>query len=148
MYLNKFNPWGHIVEMLTRQHIIEAKKRIALGKPGNSVIDQMLHANPHAPASELSIDRLSGEAHAMVLAASLTLPSDTGLAVAHILTNSEIKFKLQEELAPAFAKFPEHQPTLQELEKLPYLTGVVKESIRSVISHSKSSLTQLTVHLF
>ena len=59
----------------------------------------------------------------------------------HVLNNPSIYRQLCEELMSAFPD-PNKQPTLPELEKLPYLTAVVQECKTPVFSsyRLKSSL--------
>ena len=49
-----------------------------------------------------------------------------------MLQHPEMEKRLREELEPLYANDPDRIPTNRELEKLPYLTGCVKEGLRYV----------------
>jgi cytochrome P450 len=47
----------------------------------------------------------------------------------HVAANTDIRVKLHDELKKVFLS-PEDEPSLQELERLPYLTAVIQEGLR------------------
>lgn len=48
----------------------------------------------------------------------------------HVLANENIHRKLQNELADIMADYPSQIPSFVQLEKLPYLTALIKEGLR------------------
>ncbi len=71
----------------------------------------------------------TGEAFAFLTAASDTTGNAMGMACYHIVTHPDIYSKLRAELVERFPD-PEQPMPVIELEKLPYLTAVVKEGLR------------------
>ena len=78
------------------------------------------------PPEELSVTRLQHEAAGIVGAGIETTKSTLALASFHILDNSNILRRLQDELTLAIPD-PKGPPALPELERLPYLTAVIQE---------------------
>jgi cytochrome P450 len=76
-----------------------------------------------------SIEILSGEALSICTAAADTLGNAMETAAYHIVTNPHIYDALKKELCEAFPN-PNADLDFATLEKLPYLTGVVKEGQR------------------
>jgi len=80
-----------------------------------------------------SIDEMAEESLSMCTAALDTTGNALTVAAYHVITNPEIYGKLRQEL---LERFPENDKTplpFVELEKLPYLTGVVREGLRCVV---------------
>ena len=76
-----------------------------------------------------SFDRLYGEALSFCTAAADTTGNAMEMAAYHVITNPDIYAKLHRELRDAFPD-PSRDLDYATLEKLPYLTGVVKEGQR------------------
>ena len=72
---------------------------------------------------------MAEEAFSICAAASDTTGNAMTVAAYHVITNPAIYARLRKEL---LAKFPDSESEIGyvELEKLPYLTGVVKEGLR------------------
>jgi len=77
------------------------------------------------PQTKVIVD----EAWGICVAASDTTGNAMTVATYHVITNPEIYEALKQELR---SRFPDlnQQLAYTELEKLPYLTGVVKEGLR------------------
>ncbi len=71
----------------------------------------------------------TGEAFAFLTAASDTTGNAIGMASYHIVTQPAIYRRLRAELLARFPD-PDQPMPLVELEKLPYLSAVVKEGLR------------------
>ena len=76
-----------------------------------------------------SVERLCGEALSFCTAAADTTGNAMEMAAYHVVTNPDIYDKLKKELRDAFPD-PTADLGYTTLEKLPYLTGVVKEGQR------------------
>jgi Cytochrome P450 len=50
-----------------------------------------------------------------------------------MLQNPDMEKELRRELQPLYAQNPTRIPSVRELEKLPYLTGCIKEGLRCVL---------------
>ncbi|KAJ5671881.1 cytochrome P450 [Penicillium longicatenatum] len=86
-------------------------------------------ANDKVPPSEKKAKRLQEDATFFMLAAS-DAPSEALVITSfHILDNPEVLRRLKDEL---FSAFPDVTsiPSLDELERLPYLTAVLREGLR------------------
>ncbi|KAH7152601.1 cytochrome P450 [Dactylonectria macrodidyma] len=92
--------------------------------------------NSKLDPSELTEKRLAHEAGSLVGAALETSKMTISLAVYYILANQDIHVRLKEELAAAIPD-PEKSLTVPELEQLPYLSAVIKESLRLSIGVSQ-----------
>ncbi|KAJ5548340.1 benzoate 4-monooxygenase cytochrome P450 [Penicillium frequentans] len=83
------------------------------------------------PPKELERNRLRDEALGTVTAGSDTTAYVLRGAAYHVSANPDVNQRLYEELKAAILDpSPETFPTLTELEKLPYLSAVVQESLR------------------
>lgn len=81
------------------------------------------------PESEKSTDRLAQEAVLLVGAGTHTVSWTLTLATYHILANPSILRSVKEELDDAIENSADYTP-LATIEKLPYLTAVIKEALR------------------
>lgn len=89
-------------------------------------------ANSDMPAAERSVERLAKEAQILLAGGTATSSHTIGFANYYILSRPELRTKLREELREPMRDWPAHVPTWVELEKLPLLTGIIKESLRYV----------------
>lgn len=95
---------------------------------GTSLFRHVLRSE--LPASELSTDRLSKEAE-VILAAGTTATARTLVFISYyILANIDIRHQLGRELEDVMAGYPEKVPPWTQLEKLPFLSALVKEGLR------------------
>lgn len=92
--------------------------------------------NSDLPESEKSTRRLVDEAVTVVGAGSHTTAWAVSVCSYYVLSNPHILRKLKDELKTVNLDGKSEQQLLRQLEKLPYLTGVVKESLR--LSHGVS----------
>ncbi|PQE07536.1 cytochrome P450 protein [Rutstroemia sp. NJR-2017a BBW] len=81
------------------------------------------------PPNEKSIDRLAHEAFVVIVAGGETTARSLAFAMYHIHANPRVLERLLEELTTAIpnATTP---PSMKSLEKLPYLSAVIKETLR------------------
>ncbi|KAI0109167.1 cytochrome P450 [Nemania sp. FL0031] len=79
---------------------------------------------------EKNVDLLFAEAGVIIGAGIETTKAALSIASFHILANASVKDRLQQELRAAIPDPISAPPTLAELEKLPYLSGVIQESLR------------------
>ncbi|MCJ1422276.1 hypothetical protein MMC29_000156 [Sticta canariensis] len=91
------------------------------------VFGNILHSG--LPPEELSLSRLRDEASIIVIAGISTTATTMSIACFHVLNSPSIYRRLCQELTNAFPDLT-MQPTLPDLEKLPYLTAVLQESLR------------------
>jgi len=82
------------------------------------------------PASEKTEDRLTMEAQVLLTGGSITTARTLGVASYYILSQPELWSRLEAELRAAMSGWPQSIPTLPDLEKLPLLQAIVKESLR------------------
>ena len=81
------------------------------------------------PPSEKSVDRITDEAFVMVVAGGDTTARALTNAVFYLLSHPEWLHKLRKEIDQAMPD-PKALPTSGELEKLPILSAVIKETLR------------------
>ena len=92
------------------------------------LLNPELNPTKQPPQTEVIVD----EAWGICVAASDTTGNAMTVATYHAITNPEIQEALKRELRSRFPD-PNQQLTYTELEKLPYLTGIVKEGLRQVL---------------
>lgn len=82
------------------------------------------------PPSEMQEDRLVNEAKVVIGGGSISASRSIEILVYYILANDHVRVRLQEELREPMAGYPEKVPTWFQLEKLPYLSAIIKEGLR------------------
>lgn len=102
-----------------------------------TVFHDILHSN--LPPHELSRKRLSQEAVGLVGAGTETTAWSLTIGTCHILDNPHVLRKLKDELTKAMPD-PNQPLSMAELEQLPYLDAVVKESKLSVFDLCRESV--------
>ena len=130
----------------TRRAVEDVQRSIDSGyKPRQRTLFHDLLNNPEEEELTASghhhrrptIDEMAEEAFSICAAASDTTGNAMTVAAYHVITNPAIYTRLRKEL---LAKFPDPESEIgyAELEKLPYLTGVVKEGLRfeNLLSHT------------
>lgn len=90
----------------------------------DTVFGEILNSN--LPPEELTLSRLQDEAVIIITAGIGPTKTTMTIACFHVLNNPSIYQQLYQELVNAFPD-PAMQPTLPELEKLPYLAAVIQE---------------------
>ncbi|KAI0202891.1 hypothetical protein F4808DRAFT_449551 [Astrocystis sublimbata] len=107
-------------------HILQAKDA---GDPTpKSVIIEAL-GDARIPPKERMMRRLVDEGQVILFAGTENSARALSIGFFHLLGNRALLARVREDLAP-LARVPDEELTLQSLDGLPYLTGVVKESIR------------------
>ncbi|RAK82730.1 cytochrome P450 [Aspergillus fijiensis CBS 313.89] len=87
-------------------------------------------ADSDMPDSERSPERLAKEAQVLLGGGTASTARTIGFASYYILSNPAIKARLQDELREPMAEWPDRVPSWAELERLPYLQAIIKESLR------------------
>ncbi|OSS47233.1 hypothetical protein B5807_10115 [Epicoccum nigrum] len=87
-------------------------------------------ANSGMPASERAPERLLKEAQVLLAGGTATTSHTLAFASCYVLSRPQLKQRLQAELSQSMAGWPLRIPSQTELEKLPLLTAVIKESLR------------------
>lgn len=106
-------------------HPVESKAAEGGRRP--TVFHEILASD--LPAEEKSLDRLSDEGMTLIPAGSETTARSLATATFYVLSESAILLRLKKELDAAISD-PARLPSVKELEQLPYLTAVVRESLR------------------
>ena len=86
------------------------------------------------PEAEKDPARLKREAFALLAAGTITTAATLTLITYFVLENPTIEKRLREELKEVMACYPKDDPKWADLEKIPYLTGCIKEGLRSVLN--------------
>ncbi|KAH6663129.1 cytochrome P450 [Halenospora varia] len=117
---------------ITNRHIENAKyQKLHDSKTGNSQPSLLRYlVNSELPESELSVERLSKEAQVLLGAGTVSTARTLDFICYYVLANENIKPKLQNELREIMKDYPEQTPSFIQLEKLQYLTALVKEGLR------------------
>ncbi|KAF5971300.1 cytochrome P450 monooxygenase family protein [Fusarium bulbicola] len=97
------------------------------GKP--TLFRYLIHESELAP-QDLSTERLQKEAMVLLGGGTTTTARTATMTCFWMLSMPKMGQRLREELKPVMAGYPQKKPSLTELEKLPYLGAVIKESLR------------------
>jgi cytochrome P450 len=87
-------------------------------------------ANSDMPESERSEERLGREAQTLLGAGTASTSRTIGFAMYYILSRPELKVALEEEVEKTMKEWPARVPTWADLERLPLLQAIIKESLR------------------
>lgn len=82
------------------------------------------------PESERSEERLTREAQVMLGSGTVTTARTIAFASYYILSRPHIRHRLEEEVKHTLAHWPQCVPSWADLERLPFLQAVIKESLR------------------
>ncbi|MCJ1396993.1 hypothetical protein MMC11_000185 [Xylographa trunciseda] len=143
---------GNVADLLERRSAIESQVQdITSGKEKRhkkeiqspTVFHELF--NSDVPASERSAQRLVDEGITLIGAGTVTTAHVLSTTVYHTLANPSILRKLQKELQE-FMPDRSSNPNLVQVERLPYLTAVVKEGLR--ITGGMYVLSQSSNHYF
>ncbi|KAJ5677809.1 Cytochrome P450 [Penicillium maclennaniae] len=117
---------------LRRQASETLKKRgnHADSKDQVSIFDALV--SPHVPPEEKTLDRLEDESALLLGAGTETTARAIVLTMFHLINNRNMTLKLRDELRTVL-ETPTSKASWTQLEKLPYLTGVINEGLR--LSH-------------
>lgn len=130
----KLDPDSYPVSQFSETRIKAIKTEIAErkgdGEQGFSIFHQLLRSN--LPESEKATARLNSEAFVLLAAGTISTATTLSLITYYVLENTEIHRRLLQELSEVMKDYPVTSPSWAELEKLPFLTGCVKEGLRSV----------------
>jgi len=80
--------------------------------------------------SERSEERLAKEAQLLLGGGTASTARTIGFATVYILSDPKIRARLEQELREPMAGWPDRVPTWAELERLPFLQALIKESLR------------------
>ena len=103
------------------------------GRP--TLFHHLFHSN--LPPSEKTVAHISREGIVVVGAGSDTTGVALTVTTFHVLNKPKVLAKLKEELTGALPDPQASWPTLSELERLPYLSAVIKEGLR--LAHGTSN---------
>ncbi|TVY27315.1 Cytochrome P450 monooxygenase [Lachnellula hyalina] len=119
-------------KQLTNRHIEIAKSQKLQGTESKNQRPSLLRylVNSDLPESELSVERLTKEAQVLLGAGTVSTARTLDFVCYYILANKDIQAKLQNELRDIMSNYPEQIPSFVQLEKLPYLTSLIKEGLR------------------
>lgn len=82
------------------------------------------------PESERSEERLAKEAQVLLAGGTASTARTVGFASFYILSRPVLHAALREEVSEAMEDWPARVPTWAELERLPLLQAILKESLR------------------
>ncbi|KAJ5937807.1 cytochrome P450 [Penicillium verhagenii] len=92
-----------------------------------NIFDSLSHTS--VPVRERTLSRLQDEGLILLAAGTETTARALAVCAFHLATNKLLMQKLRSELKDVMPS-PDSHPTWAQLERLPYLTAVVKESLR------------------
>ncbi|MCJ1287369.1 hypothetical protein MMC26_006718 [Xylographa opegraphella] len=127
---------SNVADMLDRRSAIESQvqditsgneKHHNKGIQSPTIFHDLFNSN--VPAAERSTQRLVDEGVTLLGAGTVTTAHVLSTTVYHILANPSILQKLQAELRELMPD-ANSKPSLVQVERLPYLTAIVKEGLR------------------
>lgn len=93
------------------------------------ILHTLMDPTKHTAEEKLSLDDLVGEAQTMIAGGVESVAHSAVYALVFAAQDKEISRRLREELVQVWPD-PQTVPDLTELENLPFLTAVIKESLR------------------
>lgn len=105
------------------------ERRNTAEKPENRTIFDEILNDENLSAQEKTVSRLTDEASILVIAASETPAKVLALTMFYLYRRRDLLQKIREELHTVPSP-TQDSSSLHQLEKLPYLSGVVKEGLR------------------
>ncbi|KAI9711590.1 MAG: hypothetical protein M1820_002155 [Bogoriella megaspora] len=123
--------------------LLHSDPEVLKGQGHPTIVWEIAHSDA-LPPQEKTWKRISVEANSILAAGFETTGSMLAVATFHILRNHDIHQRLQQELEYAIpdpAKIPAHVV----LEKLPYLTAIIKETLRIAVG-AYSRLSRVNPH--
>lgn len=110
--------------------VSQTQATLSTPKPtSNPTILHALLSNP-LPPSERTAQRAVDESQSILGAGTITTAEILSAASYHIISTPPLLNHLRAELGPIFASAPNGHPPLTTLQNLPYLTAVLKETLR------------------
>ncbi|CAG8919094.1 unnamed protein product [Penicillium salamii] len=128
--LEKCNPYAYALES-QKADLLDRTKRFLHGQSSelkNRPIMEILSTSK-MPEEMRGAARLNNEGFAMIIGGTETTARSLAIAAFRLMTNDSIKNKLREELRTVMPT-PDSRPTWNQLEKLPYMSAVVWETLR------------------
>ncbi|PSR71633.1 hypothetical protein PHLCEN_2v12486 [Hermanssonia centrifuga] len=117
----------HFVETTTKQvHEVMRDPKALANAPHPIIYHELLSEQNRI---KLTARQLIDEATLLVFAGTDTASNTLTLGTVHVVHNRDIYAKLKQELLEIWPTL-EDRPTYEELEKLPYLRAIIKESLR------------------
>ncbi|KAL4993160.1 cytochrome P450 [Aspergillus recurvatus] len=105
-------------------------------KPTQPIFRALLDS-PKLPAEERTVERVAQDAQMLLMAGTLTTASTLEHLIYWMVANPEVLQKLKEELRSVMPSVDDAgKVPLTTLEGLPYLTAVIKESVRLIYGNS------------
>ncbi|KAF3020206.1 hypothetical protein E8E14_011129 [Neopestalotiopsis sp. 37M] len=118
---------------IARTHIMDAKKNkdepLSKNEMGQASIFQRM-VRLDIPESELDTERLTKEAQALFGAATVAVARTMDTIAYYVLADEAMRRRLCDELSEPMREFRTRYPSFAQLEKLPFLHGVVLEGLR------------------
>lgn len=110
--------------------VARAKEQEKPGSARNTPLLEKVIRDGTLPKSEKSVYRMSAETNVLLSAGTDTTARTLAIAHYHILSRPDIRSRLLAELRTMMPTPGSPVPSMDELERLPYLVGVVLESLR------------------
>jgi cytochrome P450 len=101
------------------------------------------------PAQEMTVARLTDEATILIIAASETPAKVLALITFHLLRHPDLVCKIRKEVN-GVPMGVSQRPSLSQLERLPYLSAVIKEGLRlhgGIVARSSRVCTSETLRI-
>ncbi|KAH2404276.1 hypothetical protein KXV44_006304 [Aspergillus fumigatus] len=117
-----------LLDGVRKQSILALQQKNVSTAPQWMTIFQALTA-PEVPPEERNLQRLQDEGLVLFAAGTETTATTLAVALFYILNDKRVLSKLRRELEQIMPT-PQHPTTWRELEKLPYLTAVIREALR------------------
>jgi cytochrome P450 len=140
--LDSFSAWGEAAQQHIEEVVREKEKKVGKAIESRSkkeTIFRHLINDDSLDESDWSVERLTKEAQILMGAGSVSPARTCHFIAFYLLSNNQMRQRLEGELESVMASWPEIPPTWAQLEKLPYLQAVIKEGLR----HSYGTMHRL-----
>jgi cytochrome P450 len=95
-----------------------------------TIYHRLMDPDAHRDKQIPSADSLYEEAQALMFGGTDTVGNTLMVGAFHLLKHPGTMQRLKSELCAAWPSLTGSEPTVRDLERLPYLTAVIKESLR------------------
>ncbi|GIJ86405.1 hypothetical protein Asppvi_005293 [Aspergillus pseudoviridinutans] len=124
---------------MTRKHVerLASESKDGISGSETGAIFRAVLESPKLPPEERSVERVAQDAQMLLMAGTLTMASTLEHLIYWMVDNPEVLRKLKKELHSVMPSVDDAgKVPLTTLESLPYLTAVIKESVRLIYGNS------------
>jgi cytochrome P450 len=110
--------------------LVDDPEKLKLLPHNMTIYHRLMDADAYRNKTVPSADSLYEESQALLFGGADTVGNTLMVGTHHLLHEQKVLQKLKKELSSAWPSLNGEEPKLKDLENLPYLNAVIKESLR------------------